>query len=179
MKRTCFEQVGGFDEAFVDGYEDWNLWLSFAERSWRGVRVREPLFVWRRHSETTMVMEAAKKHADLFAMIIDRHPGLYREEARGVIELSNMLLRRADANWIDENGEAIYVRDLRARNCELFDMHEAAQARVRELEDQVRGYERKPAVILSRAVFKLVDAMPRPLGAPVRWLAAWARKRVL
>lgn len=179
VKRSCFQAVGGFDESFRCGYEDWNLWLGMAERGWRGVRVCEPLFVWRRHSETTMVMEAAKKHGELFAMIIDRHPSMYEGRAREIIELSNVLLRRADANWIDENGEAIYVRDLRSRNCELFDLHEAAQARIRELEASVKSYERKPAVIMSRWLFNTLDALPRPLGAPVRWLAEWARKRVL
>jgi glycosyltransferase involved in cell wall biosynthesis len=176
IRRDRFEAAGGFDETLRTGYEDWDLWLRFAERSWRGVRVREPLFVWRRHSDQTMVMHAAKRHAELLSAVIDRHPALYEPNARRVIELSNVLLRRADANWLDENGEAIYVRDLRARNCELFDELETAQAKVRELRELVDEYERKPSVRVARAVFRVVDAMPRPLAEPVRALARWARR---
>lgn len=179
IKREAFERVGGFDETQTQGYEDWDLWIRMSAMGYRGVRVREPLFVWRRHSEDTMAMSAAKRHAALHAAIMQRHADLYARHAREVIALSNVLLRRADANWIDENGEAIYVRDLRARNCELFDQHEAAGKRIAELEALVLAYERKPAVRLSRAIFRVLDAMPRPLGEPMRALARWARKRAL
>lgn len=176
IRRDRFEESGGFDETLRSGYEDWDLWLRFAERGWRGVRVREPLFVWRRHSDQTMVMQATKRHAELLSAVIDRHPRLYEAQSRRVIELSNVLLRRADANWLDENGEAICVRDLRSRNCELFDELERAQRKVRELESLVGEFERKPIVRLSRAVFRLVDSMPRPVGEPLRALARWARR---
>ncbi len=179
VRRDAFEAVGGFDESLTQGYEDWDLWLRLSGRGYRGVRVREPLFNWRRHSESTMVMNAAKRHATLHAEIMRRHADLYSRHASAVIALSNILLRRADANWIDENGEAIYVRDLRARNCELFDLHEAAQSRIQELENALREFEHKPAVRLSRAVFRVVDALPRPLGEPMRALARWARRRAL
>jgi len=45
VRRERFEAVGGFDETMREGYEDWDLWLRFVERGWRGVRVTEPLFV--------------------------------------------------------------------------------------------------------------------------------------
>jgi glycosyltransferase involved in cell wall biosynthesis len=176
IKRDRFEAVGGFDEFFRSGYEDWDLWLRFTERSWRGVRVREPLFAWRRHSENTMVMQAARRHAELHAALIDRHAELYQRHSRRVIELSNILLRRADANWLDETGDAIYVRDLRNRNCELFDELEAANKHVEELKSTINDYEHKPAVQIAKRLFKVVDAMPRPLAAPVRSLARWARR---
>lgn len=179
IRREAFERVGGFDETLTQGYEDWDFWIRLSGLGYRGVRVREPLFVWRRHSENTMAMAAAKRHASLHDGMMRRHSDLYARHAREVIALSNVLLRRADANWIDENGEAIYVRDLRARNCELFDLHEAATKRIGELEQLVREYEQKPAVRLSRAMFRVLDAMPRPVGEPMRALARWARKRAL
>ena len=46
----------------------------------------------------------------------------------------------------------------------------------RMVEGLVRDYDRKPAVRLSRALFRTLDAMPRPLGRPVRSLAEWARR---
>ncbi|MBY0312124.1 MAG: glycosyltransferase family 2 protein [Phycisphaerales bacterium] len=179
IKREAFERASGFDESLTEGYEDWDFWIRLSALGCRGVRVREPLFVWRRHSDNTMAMAAAKRHATLHGAMMERHAELYLRHAKAVIALSNILLRRADANWIDENGEAIYVRDLRARNCELFDQHEAATRRIAELEQLVREYEQKPAVRLSRAMFKVLDAMPRPVGEPMRALARWARRRAL
>lgn len=190
VRRDRFEEAGGFDETLTGGYEDWDLWLRFASRGWRGVRVREPLFIWRRHSETTMVMQAVQRHADLFALLMERHRELYDRHARAVIERSNVLLRRADANWLDESGEAICVRDLRARNCELFDERGAGLKMIEALKGELAAgrdacdrleralaeYDRKPSVRLARKVFQTVDALPGFLGEPVRALARWARR---
>jgi glycosyltransferase involved in cell wall biosynthesis len=113
VRRECFEAVGGFDESMRGGYEDWDLWLKFIERGWRGVRVREPLFTWRRHSPTTMIVEAGQHHGRLFGHLVRNHPDLYRRHADELHVLANTLLRRGEANWLDESGEAIVQRDLR------------------------------------------------------------------
>ncbi|HVU63440.1 MAG TPA: glycosyltransferase family A protein [Phycisphaerales bacterium] len=176
IRRDCFEAVGGFDESFRSGYEDWDLWLRFAERSWRGVRVREPLFNWRRHSPTTLVMEATKRHADLFAQIVDRHPALYGKDPRRLIELSNTLLRRADANWLDENGDAIFIRDLRARNCELFDELQASTAENARLHAALHALEQRPALRAARLAGRALDGVARLASAPARAIARWTRR---
>lgn len=119
VRRDCFEAVGGFDESMRGGYEDWDLWLKFIERGWRGVRVREPLFTWRRHSPTTMIVEAGQHHARLFAHLVRNHPDLYRRYADDLHILANTLLRRGEANWLDESGEAIVQRDLRRHAAHL------------------------------------------------------------
>lgn len=202
VRRDCFEAVGGFDESMKLGYEDWDLWLKFAERGWRGVRVREPLFNWRRHSASTMITDAVSRHDELFAMLMHRHPALYASCATEVIRRSNQLLRRADANWLDENGDAIVIRDLRAwvkdlvrerdeasstaEHLRTLNLQERARAEAAEADAVLRAeaaanrvraeYEAKPVVRASRAAFKLIDALPGPLTAPLRLLARLARK---
>jgi glycosyltransferase involved in cell wall biosynthesis len=168
IRRECFEALGdagggggGFDESMRRGYEDWDLWLRFAARGWRGVRVREPLFNWRRHSETTMVMESVKHHEELFRALVAKHRAMYQAHAGELVVRSNVLLRKADANWLDENLEAIYIRDLRARNIELV----AAQ---REAARLATMYESKPALKFSRRLHGWLDALPRPVGDALR-----------
>jgi glycosyltransferase involved in cell wall biosynthesis len=113
VRRECFEAVGGFDDSMRGGYEDWDLWLKFVERGWRGVRVREPLFTWRRHSHVTMIVEAGQQHGRLFGHLVRNHPDLYRRHADDLHILANTLLRRGEGNWLDESGEAIVQRDMR------------------------------------------------------------------
>jgi glycosyltransferase involved in cell wall biosynthesis len=48
MRRTAYEEVGGLRGLVA--YEDWDLFLSFAEHRWSGVLVPEVLAEWRRHS---------------------------------------------------------------------------------------------------------------------------------
>jgi glycosyltransferase involved in cell wall biosynthesis len=47
MRRTTWEAVGGYDPSMARGYEDWDFWLSCAERGISGVRVPEVLFEYR------------------------------------------------------------------------------------------------------------------------------------
>lgn len=197
IKRECFQLVTGFDPTMNLGYEDWDLWLKFVSRGWRGVRVREPLFNWRRHSDDTMVMNAVKRHDQLFAMLMQRHPSLYAASATEVIRRSNQLLRSADANWLDETGDAIVIRDMRAWVKDLVKERDDARSDVDRLREEARlerdraahaeraaaerearvrsEYEAKPSVRISRALFRAVDALPRPLAAPFRMLASLAR----
>lgn len=138
VRRDCFEAVGGFDESMRGGYEDWDLWLKFIERGWRGVRVREPLFTWRRHSPATMIVEAGRHHARLFAHLVHNHPHLYQRHADELHILANTLLRRGEGNWLDESGEAIVQRDTR-RHVEWLARERAAlESRVNELSETLR-----------------------------------------
>ena len=143
VRRDRFEAVGGFDESMTDGYEDWDFWLKFVERGWRGVRVREPLFVWRRHSHDTMVMQVIHNHEALYRRIMENHRELFAQRQTDLLIRSNMMLRRFDVNWIDETGEPIPLRALRRAPEE---------------------YEQMVAVRLHHLVHRLVRLMPAPLG---------------
>lgn len=182
VRRECFESAGGFDESMTLGYEDWELWVRLSSRGLRGVRVREPLFNWRRHTDITMVMEAVTRHEQLFGFIADKHKDLYARHAAEVIARSNALLRKADANWIDENHEAIVVRDLRAANAQLWqDISRLRQqqaaleqrlTRAEALAGQIRDdYEKKPAVRVSNRLRRWLDALPGPVGRAVKGMA--------
>jgi glycosyltransferase involved in cell wall biosynthesis len=107
VRRDRFQSVGGFDESMRHGYEDWDLWLKFVEHGWRGVRVSEPLFVWRRHSQNTMIMSVIKDHDALYAGIRERHKPLFAAHAQELIVRSNALMSRCEMNWLDESGEPI------------------------------------------------------------------------
>jgi glycosyltransferase involved in cell wall biosynthesis len=113
VRRERFEAVGGFDESMRGGYEDWDLWLKFVERGWRGVRVREPLFTWRRHSDSTMVMNVVHHHAALFDRIRAQHRALYDRHARELVIRTNTMLQQFDMHWLDEAGEPINLRALK------------------------------------------------------------------
>lgn len=139
IRRDCFEAVGGFDESMTLGYEDWELWIRFIERAWRGVRVREPLFIWRRHSQITMVMEAVERHETLFRQIVDRHRALYTRHAESLLVRSNVLLRKADANWLDEEHRAIFIRDLRAWNHDLVRERDHARSEFQNLNTELES----------------------------------------
>ena len=75
MRREVFEQIGGFDPAFR-GYEDWDFWLSAVERGWRGVRVDEITFEYRRHGPT-MLAGARLAYRSWYRRLRHKHAPLY------------------------------------------------------------------------------------------------------
>lgn len=184
VRAEWFHRASGFDESMRDGYEDWEFWIRLASKGARGVRVREPLFNWRRHSDITMVIEAVARHDALFGFIVRKHETLYAGRAMELIRRSNSLLRRGDGNWIDENLDAIVVRDLREANIGLWqDICKAREERdrlVAEL-DALRSPPASaspgPTVVTSTRLRRVLDSMG-PVGRAVRG-AAKAASRVL
>lgn len=164
VQRDRFEAVGGFDETMTGGYEDWDLWLKFAERGWRGVRVSEPLFVWRRHSHQTMVMQVIHDHEALYRRIRENHRTMYDRCAEDVAVRMNVMLRQFDCNWIDETGFPIPLQYLwRVRN-EYDSMvavrwHNALHRRLRRLPGPVRAPLRGAMRLVKR-----LTPPPRPAG---------------
>jgi glycosyltransferase involved in cell wall biosynthesis len=195
VRRDRFDAVGGFDESMTGGYEDWELWLKLSERGWRGVRVPEPLFVWRRHSHETMIMDAVKRHESLFRALVERHHDLYTGNMESICVRMNVLMRKFDVNWIDETGYPIPLRALwglrdevaqaRSETDAVRDEMQRARDEIdvtrREL-DIARGelsaanaeaarirefYESWVAVRLHHAIHRVVRALG-PLGRPIR-----------
>lgn len=189
VRRSAWEAVGGFDPTMRDGYEDWDFWLRLIERGYRGVRVRHPVYVWRRHSPQTMIDHAVAMHEELVRRITAAHKDLYARHATELIVRMSVMLRDANANWIDENHEPIVIRDMK-RLIERQQKDSAAMLdQVRQLQgdlattrqtlDQtVRAYESKPSVRLSRRIHGAIEKLPGPLAGAGRTLARLTKRLV-
>ena len=147
VRRDRFEHVGGFDETMTDGYEDWDLWLRFVSHGLAGVRVRRPIYVWRRHSTDTMVHRAIAMHEQIYARLIENHSKLFAAHGAEAAVKANTMLRRFDANWIDETGYPI--------------PHQVLYA-------QREAYERMTAVRMHHALQRGIDRLPLPAAAMAR-----------
>jgi hypothetical protein len=80
-RRSAFDVVGGYDPAFR-ALEDWDHWLSFAERGFRGKVLREPLLFYRQHS--TNRNNTGKEIADeAYEAIRRKHQAFITSSAAG------------------------------------------------------------------------------------------------
>lgn len=79
VRRSALLEVGGWQVRRA--YEEWDLWLSFAERGWDGVYVPAPMLQYRRHGQR-MLGDAIAIHEELAAEVRGRHPALYANRAR-------------------------------------------------------------------------------------------------
>jgi len=157
VRRDKFEDSGGFNEAMREGYEDWDFWITMAERGWRGVRVRRPLYVWHRHSPRTMIARAGERHAAIYRRMVENHRALYERHAAELTVRMNSFLRRHDLNWIDQTGLPRELRYLRG---------------VRD------GYEAMAAVRLHHALHRWVRALPGPLSRGATRALSFVKQRL-
>lgn len=81
FRRVAWKQVGGYNEAMIRGYEDWDFWISMGARGWGGYIIREELYNYRRHGRT-MLVKSSKIHSKLVRQIRRNHPNLYHRMVR-------------------------------------------------------------------------------------------------
>ena len=75
IRRTVFEQVGGYDETLREGFEDWELWLRCADRGLWGATIPEYLD-WFRRKAPPAGWEDPARVAACRAMLHERYPRL-------------------------------------------------------------------------------------------------------
>lgn len=181
VRREAFEVVGGFDASMTGGYEDWEFWVRLSARGYRGVRVAEPLFFWRRHSQETMIHDAVTRHDALYSQIIERHRGLYETSFEAIARRCNSMLRAFDCNWIDETGTPIPLQYLHKKTGEthqaeqkaaalelqLAAARERSEAARRRCEAMRAEYEGMTGVRAHRKARRVADAMPGVLRRPL------------
>ena len=80
FRRTALDAVGGWyrDWTARQGYEDWNLWMDFAERRWRIVHLGAGVIGYRRRLHGSRLnAEAKRRHAEIYDAMRDGHPQLF------------------------------------------------------------------------------------------------------
>jgi GT2 family glycosyltransferase len=92
-RRALFDDVGGWDPAFR-GYEDWEFWLGALQAGWRGERVPEVTYEYRRHGDT-MVSGARRDYRSWYRRIRAKHAPLYARSGEFAREAGTPLREQA------------------------------------------------------------------------------------
>lgn len=81
IRRDALLRAGGWQWR---AYEDWDLWLRFAELGLGGVHVDRVVYRRRLHGSSRLLQGARRRHADLYAQLQARHPDAFgrRDELR-------------------------------------------------------------------------------------------------
>lgn len=76
-RREVWESVGGYDPNKRNvGYEDWDFWISSAEKGFNAKRIPEPLFFYRIRRRSRFI-EENQRDLQNKALIVLNHPNLY------------------------------------------------------------------------------------------------------
>ena len=81
FRKSDFISIGGYKEYMKDGYEDWDLWLSFIEKGFNVHRIDKILFNYRKYNDSNRTAKIDKpKMIDIYKNIIKNHIQLYLQD---------------------------------------------------------------------------------------------------
>ncbi|MFV2001019.1 MAG: glycosyltransferase [Acidimicrobiia bacterium] len=122
LRRSAYNDVGGYDEGLRNGNEDWDLWVRLMERGWSQVDVPDVLFRYRKHGISMSVTTEARFEKGR-AEIVERHPSIYARDSMVALKRDNyplvsMLITRQNdvasiAGQDIDDAEIIVLEDLR------------------------------------------------------------------
>jgi glycosyltransferase involved in cell wall biosynthesis len=76
-RKKCWEEVGGYDESMVKGFEDWEFWLNITKRGWEFKFVEEFLFYYRK-AKKSMLVDTLNNHVESnMEYMFKKHNELY------------------------------------------------------------------------------------------------------
>jgi glycosyltransferase involved in cell wall biosynthesis len=94
FRRSALEAVGGWRH-LGSGYEDWRLWMTFAERGMRGVHAGAGVLTLHKRLHGPRMLTSAKAdHRTLYRALRREHPGLFEQLAAHRRKSSLSPLRR-------------------------------------------------------------------------------------
>lgn len=75
FRRTIWEECGGYDTRMpIAGFEDWDLWLTFAEKGWKFEHVSAVLFDYRfRERSMRSTMDIQRNKQLIYEYIMRKH----------------------------------------------------------------------------------------------------------
>ena len=81
FRKKDFIALGGYKEYMKDGYEDWDLWLSFVENRFNVHRINKILFNYRKYKGANRSAQINKpKMINIYKNILKNHIKLYMED---------------------------------------------------------------------------------------------------
>jgi glycosyltransferase involved in cell wall biosynthesis len=96
MRRSAFDESGGYSPAMEGGHEDWEFFITLAELGWFGLALPEVLFHYRKHSNSSRNAVSMTRWLDVHRRVYLRHRRLYHVPLRlylAIVLLNQQWLR--------------------------------------------------------------------------------------
>jgi len=77
VRRQMHEDLGGYDESMLSGYEDWDYWIKAIKYGWRGKQEAEILFFYRKLPSSLNENIDREKEISIKSGMMQRHPECY------------------------------------------------------------------------------------------------------
>lgn len=79
-RKKCWEKVGGYDENLMNGFEDWEFWISITKSGWNYYVLKDFLFLYRKSKNSMLTKTNARYFDEVREYIFKKHRDLYKED---------------------------------------------------------------------------------------------------
>lgn len=74
FRKSMWEKIGGYDESFSQGFEDWDFWIRMCKAGASFKKIPKILYYYRKHKG--QMSEDIHKNEDLFNKLKEKHKEL-------------------------------------------------------------------------------------------------------
>mgnify|MGYP003575035699 CR=1 FL=1 len=99
VRKSCWDAVGGYDEAMVNGYEDWEFYIRITQRGWNVHVIKEKLFFYRQTQKSTHKNFTLPNRAGLVDYIVEKHKDWYLQKLKELITSEAVLYKNSRISY--------------------------------------------------------------------------------
>jgi len=85
VRKSVWDAVGGYDEAMISGYEDWEFYIRITQHGWLVKVIPEKLLFYRQTVKSTHKNFTLPNRKGLVSYIVEKHREWYLEKLKELI----------------------------------------------------------------------------------------------
>lgn len=95
VRKTCWDEIGGYDEAMIYGYEDWEFYIRITQKGWLVHVIPEKLFFYRQTKKSTHKNQTLTHRQELVNYIVEKHKDWYVQKLKELIFSEDILYKKS------------------------------------------------------------------------------------
>jgi glycosyltransferase involved in cell wall biosynthesis len=99
VRKNCWDEVGGYDEKMVYGYEDWEFYIRITQKGWLVHVIPEKLLFYRQTKKSTHKNDTLTHRAELVDYIVEKHKDWYVEKLKELIIDEQVLYKNSRISY--------------------------------------------------------------------------------
>jgi len=99
VRKSCWDAVGGYDEAMKNGYEDWEFYIRITQKGWLVHVIPEVLFFYRQTKKSTHKNDTLPNRKALVEYIVNKHQNWYLEKLKELLTNEELIYKRSRISY--------------------------------------------------------------------------------
>jgi GT2 family glycosyltransferase len=99
VRKNCWDEVGGYDEKMVYGYEDWEFYIRITQKGWLVHVIPEKLLFYRQTKKSTHKNDTLTHRPELVDYIVEKHKDWYVEKLKELIINEQVLYKNSRISY--------------------------------------------------------------------------------